>query len=102
MAVYNIEERIARFLMTTVLVVDDDPKLLSMLRRTLIYEGFHVISADNGNAALLEIQTNHPDVAVLDWMMPGLDGIKVLERLRAAGDKTLVLMLTARDAVENR
>jgi two-component system, OmpR family, response regulator MprA len=88
--------------MITVLVVDDDPKLLSMLRRTLVYEGFHVLSADNGNTALLEIQANRPDIVVLDWMMPGLDGIGVLERLRVAGDKTLVLMLTARDAVENR
>ena len=88
--------------MTTVLVVDDDPKLLSMLRRTLIYEGLHVLSADNGSTALSEIQANRPDVVVLDWMMPGPDGIGVLERLRAAGDKTLLLMLTARDAVENR
>ena len=88
--------------MPTVLVVDDDPKLLSMLRRTLIYEGFQVFSADNGNAALTEIHANHPDVVVLDWMMPGLDGIGVLSRLRAVNDKTLVLMLTARDAVENR
>jgi len=88
--------------MITVLVVDDDPKLLSMLRRTLIYEGFHVLSADNGNAALSEVQANRPDVVVLDWMMPGLDGIGVLQRLREAEDKTLVLMLTAHDAVENR
>src|ERR1700694_1392636 len=89
-------------MMPTVLVVDDDPKLLSMLRRTLIYEGFHVFSADNGNAALTEIHANHPDVVVLDWMMPGLDGISVLGRLRDVGDKTLILRLTARDAVENR
>ena len=88
--------------MATVLIVDDDPKLLNMLRRTLAYEGFHVLSATNGHEALTEVQTHHPDVAVLDWLMPGMDGIGVLERLRAAGDKTLVLMLTARDAVENR
>ena len=88
--------------MATVLIVDDDPKLLKMLRRTLVYEGFHVFSATNGNEALAEVQTHRPDVIVLDWLMPGLDGIDVVERLRAAGDKTLVLMLTARDAVENR
>ena len=88
--------------MATVLVVDDDPKLLNMLRRTLMYEGLHVLTAANGNEALSEIQSHRPDVVVLDWMMPGLDGIGVMKHLRAAEDKTLVLMLTARDAVENR
>ena len=88
--------------MTNVLIVDDDPKLLKMLQRTLIYEGFRVQSATNGNEALAEIQAHRPEVVVLDWLMPGLDGLGVLTRLREAGDKTLVLMLTARDAVENR
>jgi two-component system, OmpR family, response regulator MprA len=88
--------------MATVLIVDDDPKLLKMLQRTLAYEGFRVFSATNGNEALAEVQAHRPDVVVLDWLMPGLDGLGVLECLRAAGDKTLVLMLTARDAVEHR
>jgi len=88
--------------MATVLIVDDDPKLLNMLRRTLAYEGFRVLSAADGNEALAELQAHRPDVVVLDWLMPGLNGLGVLERMRAAGDKTLVLMLTARDAVEHR
>jgi two-component system response regulator MprA len=88
--------------MATVLIVDDDPKLLKMLGRTLAYEGFHVLSAANGNEALAEVQAHRPDVVVLDWMMPGMDGLSVLQTLRDAGDQTLVLMLTARDAVENR
>ena len=88
--------------MATVLIVDDDPKLQRMLQRTLTYEGFQVRSVANGYEALSELQAHRPDVMVLDWLMPGMDGIGVLERLRAAGDKTLVLMLTARDAVENR
>jgi len=88
--------------MAKVLVVDDDPKLLNMLRRTLMYEGFQVLSAPDGNAALAEVQAHRPDVIVLDWMMPGLSGIEVMRRLRALNDKTLILMLTARDAVENR
>ena len=88
--------------MATVLIVDDDPKLLKMLQRTLAYEGFRVLSATNGNEALTQIQAHRPDVVVLDWLMPGLDGIGVVEHLRTAGDKTLVLMLTARDAVEHR
>jgi two-component system response regulator MprA len=88
--------------MATVLIVDDDPKLLKMLARTLGYEGFRVLSAANGNEALGQVQAHRPDIVVLDWMMPGMDGLTVLERLRDAGDKTLVLMLTAKDAVENR
>lgn len=88
--------------MATVLVVDDDLKLQNMLRRTLSYEGFQVVTAADGNAALTEVQVHRPDVIVLDWLMPGLDGLGVLKRLRSAHDKTLVLMLTARDAVEDR
>jgi len=88
--------------MATVLIVDDDPKLLKMLQRTLAYEGFRVLSATNGHEALAMVQAHRPDVMVLDWLMPGLDGLNVLARLRASGDKTLVLMLTARDAVEHR
>ena len=88
--------------MATVLVVDDDPKLLNMLRRTLAYEGFHVYTAVDGNSALAEVQGHRPDVVVLDWLMPGLDGLGVVKRLRALNDETLILMLTARDAVEDR
>ena len=88
--------------MSTVLVVDDDQKLLNMLRRTLTYENFQVVTAADGNAALAQVQAHRPDVIVLDWLMPGLDGLSVLKQLRGAGDKTLVLMLTARDAVEDR
>src|SRR5512143_2978139 len=88
--------------MPTVLIVDDDPKLLKMLERTLVYEGFQVATARDGNAALAEVQARRPDVMVLDWLMPGMDGLGVLEHLRDAGDKTLILMLTARDSVENR
>jgi two-component system response regulator MprA len=88
--------------MSTVLVVDDDPKLLSMLRRTLLYEGFQVQTAANGAEALAAMQVRRPDVMVLDWMMPGMDGLTLMKQLRGTGDQTLVLMLTARDAVENR
>jgi two-component system, OmpR family, response regulator MprA len=88
--------------MATVLVVDDDLKLQNMLRRTLSYEGFQVVTAADGTSALTEVQTHRPDVIVLDWLMPGVDGLGVLKRLRSAHDKTLVLMLTARDAVEDR
>ncbi len=87
--------------MATVLIVDDDPKLLKMLGRTLAYEGFHVHSASNGAEALSEVQARRPDVVVLDWMMPGMDGLTVLERLRALAIRPRA-DADARDAVENR
>lgn len=89
-------------MMTTVLVADDDEKLLKMLRRTLIYEGFQVITALNGRDALAQVQMHEPELVVLDWMMPELDGLEVMTRMRAANDEMPILMLTARDAVEDR
>jgi two-component system response regulator MprA len=88
--------------MATVLIVDDDRRLLKMLQRTLVYEGFEVSTAADGQQALQMVDVQRPDVIVLDWMMPQLDGMDVLEALRAAGDETPILMLTALDAVENR
>ncbi|MEM7030698.1 MAG: response regulator transcription factor [Chloroflexota bacterium] len=88
--------------MTTILVADDDPKLLKMIRRTLVYEGFQVVTADNGREALHQVQEHDPDLIVLDWMMPEVDGLEVLRRLREAEDRMPVLMLTAKDAVESR
>jgi two-component system response regulator MprA len=88
--------------MITILIVDDDQKLLKMLRRTLVYEGFNVVTAADGHEALAQVQAHRPEVIVLDWLMPGLNGIEVTERLRAAHDETMILMLTARDAIENR
>ena len=70
----------------TILVADDDLKLLRMLRRTLVYEGFDMVTASDGREALAAIEANHPDALILDWMMPQLDGIRVAERLRALGD----------------
>ena len=72
-----------------------------MLRRTLAYEGYHVVTAANGQEALSQALAHRPDVVVLDWLMPGVDGLEVARRLRAA-DNTPILMLTARDAVEDR
>jgi two-component system response regulator MprA len=88
--------------MLRILVVDDDQKLLKMMRRTLTYEGFEVTTAENGREALEIMESNPPDLIVLDWMMPQLDGLEMLRRLRTAGDETPILMLTARDAIEDR
>ncbi len=88
--------------MTTILVVDDDANLLKMMRRTLIYEGFSVQTAENGVDALRVLEKKRVDVIVLDWMMPEMDGITLTAELRAMGDDTPILMLTARDTVEDR
>ena len=88
--------------MPTILVADDDPKLLKMIQRTLIYEGFQVITAADGQEALHQVQQTEPDLIILDWMMPKVDGLEVLKRLQAAEDEIPVLMLTAKDTIENR
>jgi len=88
--------------MPTVLIVDDDPKLLKMLQRTLAYENLTTLTASNGEEALSVMDTHKPDLLIADWMMPKLDGLTLIRRLRADGDKTMTLMLTARDAIENR
>jgi two-component system response regulator MprA len=88
--------------METILIVDDDVRLLKMLRRTLVYEGYDVITAEDGQKALDQVYDQHPDLVVLDWMLPELDGLDVLGALRAGQTDTPVLMLTARDAIEDR
>ena len=88
--------------MATVLIVDDDQKLLKMLRRTLVYEGFDVVTAGDGREALVQVRAHRPDAIILDWLMPGLNGIEVMVQLRAAHDDTMILLLTARDAIEDR
>ncbi len=88
--------------MPSVLIVDDDPKLLKMLQRTLTYENLNVLTATNGLEALPLVQTHKPDLIILDWMMPKMDGLTVVQKLRDAENQTMILMLTARDAIENR
>jgi two-component system response regulator MprA len=88
--------------MPNVLIVDDDPKLLKMLQRTLIYENLNVVTATNGAEAFPIVQSVRPDLIILDWMMPIMDGLTFIKRLRGQENQTIVLMLTARDAIENR
>ncbi len=88
--------------MQTVLIVDDDVKLLKMLQRTLVYEGLQVVTASNGEEALNQVNVCKPDLIILDWMMPKMDGLAVVQELRAEENPAMILMLTARDAIENR
>lgn len=85
-----------------ILIVDDDPHITELLRRVLAYEGYTVASAATGAEALDRTLERPPDVIVLDIMLPGMDGLEVTRRLRAAGDNVPILLLTARDAVPDR
>jgi two-component system response regulator MprA len=85
-----------------VLIVEDDAPVRRMLERSLGAEGFDVRSAADGGAALAMAEDSAPDLVVLDVAMPGLSGIDVCRRLRGKGLTGGVLMLTARDAVEDR
>jgi two-component system response regulator MprA len=85
-----------------VLVVDDEPQFRRALERALKLEGYDVALAANGLEALDYLGADSADAVVLDVLMPKLDGLEACRRLRAGGDATPVLMLTARDAVSDR
>lgn len=87
--------------MPTILIADDNEKIINMLRRTLIYEGYDVVEAVDGPTTLSKAREHRPDMIVLDWLMPGLDGIEIARRISRA-DSTPILMLTAKDEVEDR
>jgi two-component system, OmpR family, response regulator MprA len=90
------------------LVVDDDPDVRESLQQSLEFEGYEVDSARDGAQALhLILAPDHhggtrPDLAIIDLMMPGIDGMETCRRLRAAGDRIPVLMLTARDGLADK
>jgi two-component system response regulator MprA len=88
--------------MLSVLVVDDDAALRTAVGRALRLEGFRVSESENGAEAVDRLLGGDIDVVVLDQMMPVLDGVGVCRHLRDVGDRTPVLMLTARDAVADR
>ena len=85
-----------------ILVVDDDAPIRRMLERTLAAEGYAVESAVDGGDALVSVERSTPDLILLDVTMPGLDGLAVCRRLRDRGLATPVLLLTARDELDDR
>ena len=87
---------------TRILVVDDDPKIRTVVRRGLAYEGYRVVEAGSGEEGLEKAREHLPDLIILDVMMPGMDGLEVTRRLRSSGDEIAILMLTARDEVKDR
>jgi two-component system OmpR family response regulator len=85
-----------------ILVVDDEPSIVDAVATALRYEGFEVEEASSGRAALSSVIEREPDLVVLDWMLPDLEGIEVGRRLRERGYRCAVLFLTAKDATENK
>jgi two-component system response regulator MprA len=85
-----------------ILVVDDEPAVRESLASSLVFEDYEVVTAADGVSALDELDRAHPDLAILDILMPRMDGLTACRRLRARGKTLPVLMLTARDTVGDR
>jgi two-component system response regulator MprA len=86
---------------TRILIIEDDDAILNVLRRGLGSDGYEVETAETGQKGLALAAGNRPDLVILDWMLPGMDGLEVCRRLRSTG-KVPILMLTAKDSVSDR
>lgn len=84
-----------------ILIIEDDDQILKILRRSLVYEGYQVDTAADGEEGLNQLRDNKPALVILDWMLPGMDGLEVCRRIRELGNQP-VLMLTAKDTLEDR
>src|SRR5688500_18222030 len=82
-----------------ILVVDDDPNVLRVMKRGLAYAGYSVNEAATGESALANAREHPPDLVILDVMLPRLDGLEVCRRLRSGHPQLPILLLTARDRV---
>jgi len=84
-----------------ILIIEDDEEILRVLKRVLTYEGYNVDTALTGKAGLTLAQEQRPDLVVLDWMLPNMDGLEVCRRLQKLGNQP-ILMVTAKDTTEDR
>ena len=84
-----------------ILIIEDDSAILKVLQRSLAYEGYTVDIATDGRTGLNLAHDHHPDLVILDWMLPGMDGLEVCRRLRLQGGLP-ILMLTAKDTIQDR
>jgi two-component system response regulator MprA len=84
-----------------ILVIEDDEGIAGTLHRGLTFEGYKVNVTYDGTSGLASARDDPPELVILDWMLPGLDGLEVCKRLRAAGP-TPIIMLTAKDAIADR
>jgi DNA-binding response OmpR family regulator len=87
---------------TTILIVEDEIKLAQFIELELKYEGYAVTVANDGLAGLTAARESHPDLIILDWMLPGISGLEVCRRLRQTGDRVPVILLTAKDEIGDR
>ena len=85
-----------------ILIVEDEEKLAKFVQLELGYEGYDVTVANDGLSGLMAARDDEPDLVLLDWMMPGLTGVEVCRRLRATGATMPVILLTAKDGIEDR
>ncbi|MCI0540264.1 MAG: response regulator transcription factor [Verrucomicrobiales bacterium] len=88
--------------MAKILIIEDDAKTANAVRTGLRGEGYEAAVARTGDDGMLQLHSSSFDLVLLDWMLPGRDGIAIVKELRARAEKTPVLLLTARDAVEDR
>ncbi|HEY9596136.1 MAG TPA: response regulator, partial [Cyanophyceae cyanobacterium] len=85
-----------------ILVVEDEVKLAKFIELELKYEGYQVSVVHDGIEGLATARESHPDLVILDWMLPGISGLEICRRLRTTGDKVPVILLTAKDEVSDR
>ncbi|MBV8886043.1 MAG: response regulator transcription factor [Chroococcidiopsidaceae cyanobacterium CP_BM_RX_35] len=85
-----------------ILLVEDEVKLAKFIELELSYEGYRLSVAHDGLSGLTAIRESHPDLVILDWMLPGLSGVEICQRLRKTGNQVPIILLTARDEVGDR
>ncbi|NMG22254.1 response regulator transcription factor [Brasilonema bromeliae] len=85
-----------------ILLVEDEVKLARFVELELSYEGYKVSVAHDGLTGLTTARESHPDLVILDWMLPGLSGLEICRRLRSTGDQVPIILLTAKDEVSDR
>ena len=87
---------------THILLVEDEVRLAKFIELELGCEGYRLSVAHDGLAGLTAARELHPDLLILDWMLPGLSGLEICRRLRSTGDKVPIILLTAKDEVSDR
>lgn len=85
-----------------ILLVEDEVKLARFVELELSFEGYQVSVANDGLSGLTMARESHPDIVILDWMLPGMSGVDICRRLRATGEKVPIILLTAKDEVSDR
>ena len=85
----------------SILIVEDDPAIESLVSLGLRYEHYHVIATDNGLKGLQLFEEHKPDLIILDWLLPGMDGIRLCRMIRSQSDVPII-MITARDSIHDR